>query len=81
MSDRAQCPVVHLYALCWNEERLLPFFFRHYDPFVTRYFIFDHNSTDHSRQILKAHPRVTLGKFKVRGDSYISKARDFYNHA
>jgi hypothetical protein len=72
---------VHLYALCWNEERLLPFFFRHYDPFVTRYFIFDHDSTDRSRQILKSHPHVTLGKFEVRGDSYVSSACDFYDHA
>ncbi len=81
MPDRARPWSVHLYALCWNEERLLPFFFRHYDPIVTRYFIFDHDSTDCSRQILKAHSHVTLGKFEVRGDSYVSSAWDFYNHA
>ena len=81
MPDRARHCSVHLYALCWNEERLLPFFFRHYDPFVTRYFIYDHDSTDRSRKILKAHPHVTLGKFEVRGDSYVSSACDFYNHA
>ena len=81
MPDRARRWSVHLYALCWNEERLLPFFFRHYDPIVTRYFIFDHDSTDCSRQILKAHSHVTLGKFEVRGDSYVSSAWDFYNHA
>ena len=80
MPDHARNWCVHLYALCWNEERLLPFFFHHYDPFVTHYFIFDHDSTDRSRQILKAHPHVTLGKFEARGDSYISSARDFYNH-
>lgn len=81
MSDLTRRCFVHLYALCWNEERLLPFFFHHYDAFVTRYFIFDHDSTDRSRQLLKAHPQVALGKFEGRGDSYISSARDFYNHA
>jgi len=81
MPDCARRWCVHLYALCWNEERLLPFFFYHYDRFVTRYFIFDHDSTDRSRQILRAHPQVALGKFEARGDSYISGARDFYNHA
>ena len=81
MPDCGPSPVVHLYALCWNEERLLPFFFRHYDAFVTRYFIYDHNSTDLSRQILTAHPNVTVRKFEVCGDSYVSSASDFYNDA
>ena len=67
MSDCARQLSVHLYALCWNEERLLPFFFRHYDPFVTRYFIFDHDSTDRSCQLLKAHSRVALGNFEGVG--------------
>jgi hypothetical protein len=31
---------VHLYATCWNEEKMLPYFFRHYDNLVSRYFIF-----------------------------------------
>ena len=79
-ADGAKC-VIHLYALCWNEERLLPFFFHHYDPIVTHYFIFDHDSTDRSRQIVTAHPRLSLGRFEVRDDSYVSSARDFYNHA
>jgi Glycosyl transferase family 2 len=81
MSGFAQRCVVHLYALCWNEERLLPFFFQHYNPIVSRYFIYDHDSTDRSRQILKAHPNVTLRQFEVCGDSYVSSASQFYNHA
>ena len=32
---------VHLYAQCWNDEFMLPYFFRHYDSFVDRYVIFD----------------------------------------
>jgi hypothetical protein len=32
---------IDIYALCWNEADLLSFFFRHYDPIVSRYFIFD----------------------------------------
>jgi hypothetical protein len=26
---------VHLYATCWNEERMLPYFFRHHDVLVS----------------------------------------------
>ena len=37
---------VHLNATCWNEEKMLPYFFRHYDTLVSRYFVFDDGSTD-----------------------------------
>jgi hypothetical protein len=59
---------IHLYALCWNEADILPFFFRHYDPFVSRYFIFDDRSTDGSLDWLHAHPNVEVHPF-IRSDS------------
>jgi hypothetical protein len=57
---------VHLYALCWNDGPMLPFFFRHYDPFVDRYFIYDDGSTDDSVAILHRHPRVHVRPFVRR---------------
>ena len=72
-------PVIHLYCLCWNEARMLPFFFLHYDPLVTRYFVFDNGSTDGSRALLASHPRVTLGDFQTREGSLINEARAFYD--
>jgi glycosyltransferase involved in cell wall biosynthesis len=51
---------VHAYVRCWNDEHILPYFFRHYDPWVTRYFIYDDGSTDESLRILSAHPRVEI---------------------
>jgi hypothetical protein len=70
---------IHLYALCWNEARMLPFFFRHYDPIVDRYFIFDSGSTDGSRTMLGGHPKVTLKYAQVNGPSFALAARNFYN--
>jgi hypothetical protein len=58
---------IHLYALCWNDADMLPFFFRHYDRFVSCYFIFDQGSTDASLLILRSHPNVVVRRF-VRGD-------------
>lgn len=43
-----------------NEEYILPFFFRHYDPHVDRYVIYDNMSTDRTRVILDAHPNVEV---------------------
>lgn len=70
---------IHLYALCWNEEKMLPHFFRYYDEIVDQYFISDNHSTDDSVKILSAHPKVTLSEFDVTGDSFIECARQHYN--
>jgi glycosyltransferase involved in cell wall biosynthesis len=56
-------PVVHLYTLCWDEADMLGFFFRHYDPWVDRYVIYDDGSTDGSLEILRAHPKVEVRRF------------------
>lgn len=60
---------VHLYTQCWNDEFMLPYFFRHYDSLVERYVIFDDGSTDRSLDILKEHPKVELRRF-ARSDPH-----------
>jgi hypothetical protein len=59
----APCPRIHLYTICWNEAAMLGFFFRHYDPWVERYVVYDDGSTDGTLDILAAHPRVELRRF------------------
>jgi len=39
---------------------MLGFFFRHYDPLVQRYVIYDDGSRDGSPELLRAHPKVEL---------------------
>jgi hypothetical protein len=46
---------------------MLPFFFRHYDPLISRYFIFDDHSTDGSLELMYSHPNVEVQPF-VRSD-------------
>lgn len=53
-------PVVHYYAVCWNEEKMLPFMFHHYEAFVDKFFIYDNESTDSSLQIISNHPNATI---------------------
>jgi hypothetical protein len=66
---------IHLYCLCWNDARMLPYFFRHYDGIVDKYFVFDNGSTDKSIAILKSHPRVEFTHFDVSGDSFVDEER------
>ncbi len=51
--------MIHLYTICYNEERMLPFFLRHYEQFADRIFVWDNHSTDCSSEILKKHPMVS----------------------
>ena len=60
-------PVVHYYAVCWNEEKMLPFMFQHYDTFVDKFFIYDNESTDKSADIIAANPKVKKISFQTEG--------------
>jgi hypothetical protein len=72
--------IIHLYAQCWNDERMLPFFFRHYDRLVDRYFIYDDGSVDATWSILQAHRNVEA-RHLVRSvpDSFVLSEQAFSN--
>lgn len=75
-------PVVWLYALSWHERPVLPFFFRHYDSWVDRYFIYDDGSTDGTLDALARHPRVTIRRFeRPIPYSFVESARLWQNYA
>ncbi len=69
-------PRVDLYTRCWNDAHMLGFFFRHYDPLVQRYVVFDDGSTDGSLALLRSHPRVELRVMPAPSDpaSYVASA-------
>lgn len=76
LSGRMKNPEVHLYTICWNEADMLGFFFRHYDPWVSRFIIFDDGSDDGSREILASHPKVELRTFtRAVADSFVLSHR------
>ena len=62
---------IALYAGCWNEERIIPFFLRHYGPLVDRIIIYDDHSTDRSAELLRASPKVEVRPFKREAESYL----------
>ena len=72
-------PKIHLYTVCWNEKDMLGHFFRHYDPIVDTYHVFDDNSDDNSREILRAHPRVVLYDLPITEDSFVLASQKLHN--
>src|SRR5262249_10439835 len=74
-------PRIHLYATCWNDARQLGWFFRHYDPIVERYVIFDDGSTDGSAELLTRHPKVETRRFLRRhNDSFVLSELELFNN-
>jgi hypothetical protein len=71
---------VHLYAQCWNDVQMLPYFFRHYDEIVDRYFIYDDKSTDGSRALLSQHPSVELREFPRAAGSFVLSEQKLSNN-
>lgn len=51
------------YTLCWNEERMLPFYLRHYEKFCDRIVIYDNMSTDSSVVLARKHPKVEIRQY------------------
>jgi len=56
-------PRIHYYGPAWNEELILPFMLRHYEPWVERFVIFDSDSDDGSVALLRRHPKVEVRPF------------------
>ena len=72
--------VIHIYSLIWNEEKILPYFFKHYDKIADKYYILDNNSTDNSYSIIKSHPKVVVNKINLQGSSVVQAAKQQYNN-
>ena len=70
---------MHLFALCWNEAKMLPYFFRHYSGIVDKFFIFDNGSTDGSLELLAGDERVSAVHWDVQGDSFAEASCRLFN--
>lgn len=64
---RINHPIVHYYAVCWNEEKMLPFVFDYYKSIVDHFFIYDNDSDDNSEAIIKSHHNASIIKFQSDG--------------
>src|ERR1041385_460119 len=63
---------IHLYTITWNEMAMLAFFFRHYESWVDRFFIYDDGSTDGTLDYLRGKPNVELRSFpRTHPDSFV----------
>jgi glycosyltransferase involved in cell wall biosynthesis len=50
---------IHVYAVCYNEQTMMPFFLRHYARFADAITIFDNQSNDGTVNIIKEFQKTT----------------------
>jgi hypothetical protein len=56
-----------VFAICYNEEVLMPYFLRHYSSFCEHITIYDNCSTDRSVELAQANPKATIIPFESDG--------------
>jgi hypothetical protein len=66
---------IHLYTICWNEEKMMPHFLKHYSEFCDEIFIYDNFSNDDTAAICQSFPKVNLLQYdsgnEIRDDIYL----------
>lgn len=62
---RLSDPIIHVYTVCWNEEKFLPFFLDHYRSFCEKIIVYDNESTDSTLDILAQNPKVEIVTYKT----------------
>lgn len=72
-------PVIHVYSIVWNDEYMLPYFFRHYDPIASKYVLYDNHSSDSSVAIMRQNPKVEIRQIVFDTDSVCQQARELKN--
>ena len=58
---------VHLYTLCYNEMKILPFAVQYWKTIADEVFVLDNHSTDGSAEYLKGQPHIHVINFESDG--------------
>ncbi len=61
-------PKIHLYTFCYNEEKIIPYFLRHYLRFVEKIIVLDNYSNDASASLFKAHKNIFVTRYDTNNE-------------
>ncbi len=74
-----------VFSLSYNCAEVVPFFLRHYSTFADEISVFDDNSTDTTRRLLSANPKVILRDWNHRTgideDAFLAHWQEWYPKA
>jgi len=71
-----------VYTVCYNEQKLLPHFLRHYARLAQKIIVWDNGSTDDSLRIIRSfpHPNLHIGQFDTGGQMVESALVEIKNN-
>ena len=76
---------IDVFAICYNEEVMLPYFIRHYSQFASNITIFDNHSTDGTREILDRNRWISVCSYdsnnEIRDDIYLKIKNNCWKHS
>lgn len=76
---------VWLFCICRNERLIMPYFLRHYEPWVTKLIFYDDQSDDGTREIINDCPKAELrdwpGTHGIVDDEFMSFANQKWKEA
>lgn len=74
-----------VFTICWNRIDILPWWLRHYSSFVDEISVFDEQSNDGTRELLRANPKVLLRdwphKSGIDENLFLQHAYEWYPRA
>lgn len=73
--------MIHLTSLCYNEEKILPYFLNYYSKFCDKITIYDNESTDNSVDIIKSYPNTEVIINKTLGEISDNRYLEIKNHS
>lgn len=65
--DNIALDLLHVYMLCYNEERLLPHVLDYWSQYADKIIIYDNMSTDSSLDIIRKYPKTEIRTFDTDG--------------
>jgi hypothetical protein len=76
---------IHVYTICYNEAKLLPFFIRHYQQFAEKIVFYDNESTDNSKAIIESSDKCFYKSYssgnEIRDDIYRKLKNDMWKES
>lgn len=71
---------IDVHAICYNEEKLMPFFMKHYNDFARNIYIYDNFSTDKSVEIARRLGAIvrTFGNGNLDDREYLKIKNNVY---
>lgn len=65
--DRSKAVKITVITVARDEERMIPFFLRHYQDWVDEILVYDHQSTDRTRELVEQCPKARWQSYSTGG--------------